>query len=291
MLQPEEPLGESAFIAWQHAPRLCASDPATGETCAPYHGIWQYLRLLGVITAKTTHADGDFLSRALRDAARTGRHAHVLVSGTADYSMLAFVAAAYAAERAALETTVVDRCPTSLLLNRWYAERFGVRLATLTAEMLTFEPERPFDVICAHSFLGFFDPQRRQLLARRWHALLAPGGRVITTQRVRPGFRSTRTGGTDDPQQLCDQVVAAARAYAGPLDVTPEQLGAAAYAYAFRPRPFVITSSREVTEPFEDAGFTIDAIEEAAVAAGTSGEASGDISRPTFRLRLVAVRT
>src|SRR5262245_36311726 len=103
---PQEPLELSAPLARRLAPQLCHKDPASGESCAWQHGLWQYLRILGMNHSPRAHAA--FLLEALAATARPGMR--VLVSGAADYSMLAHV---LAATRAA-EVTVLDVCETPL---------------------------------------------------------------------------------------------------------------------------------------------------------------------------------
>src|SRR3546814_6710778 len=56
--------------------------------------------------------------------------------------------------------------------------------------MLTFgaaprDSTQGFDAIVTHSFLGSFPAEARPVLARRWFALLRPGGRLLTINRVR----------------------------------------------------------------------------------------------------------
>ena len=45
----EEPLDESAPLAWEEAPRLCYRDPRSPDGCEAYHRVWQYLRLFGLV--------------------------------------------------------------------------------------------------------------------------------------------------------------------------------------------------------------------------------------------------
>jgi hypothetical protein len=92
----DEPLFESAPLAHAAARTLCRSDGDAGTSCAWYHGAWQYFRALGIVTAPTVHARG--LTEALRALARGGSHSRVLVSGAADYSLLAHVLHAYRCE-------------------------------------------------------------------------------------------------------------------------------------------------------------------------------------------------
>src|SRR5262245_17285805 len=103
---PGEPLASSAPLAARLAPDLCRRDPATGESCAWYHGFWQYLRLAGMGTSPAGHAA--FLREGF--AGLAGAPARVLVAGGADYSMLAHAAAACRAHGAAAEFVMLDWC-------------------------------------------------------------------------------------------------------------------------------------------------------------------------------------
>jgi SAM-dependent methyltransferase len=116
----------------------------------------------------------------------------VLVSGSADYSMPAHALWAYRAEAAPLQLVVVDRCETPLALSRWYAEPtkaaiHGTTLSTQRADILDHEGAEPVDVIFTNSFLGSFAPEQRPRLAAAWRRLLRPGGRLVFTNRLRPG--------------------------------------------------------------------------------------------------------
>src|SRR5688572_12851833 len=128
-MEPPEPLADSAPIAWHAAERLCPRAADTADTCFWYHRVWQYLRLLDVISS--TRTNSGFMLRTFAEYARRGTHPRCIVTCTADYSMLAHLASAYAGERASLEPTVMDRCPTSLLLNQWYADRHRLALTTV----------------------------------------------------------------------------------------------------------------------------------------------------------------
>ncbi len=80
-----EPLQESAPLMWRQAQQSC------GPQCRSYHGVWQYLRMLGVITS--IRGDGAYFIDAVRRLAREGELKRVLISGAADYGTLAHVLA------------------------------------------------------------------------------------------------------------------------------------------------------------------------------------------------------
>jgi SAM-dependent methyltransferase len=254
---PDEALEEAARLAREQAPALCRRDPATGYSCDWHHGLWPTLRLLGLVTEPALH--GEFLRMALAGVA--GERPRVLLSGAADHALLAQALAAFG--RREPDITVLDICDTPLMLNRWYANRRGTRLATQCANILDYEDAEPYDAICTHAFLGNFDAAQRAALAAKWHALLRPGGRVITVNRLRPG------GDTQWIAFSVDQVWAyrarveeAAKARA--LQVPG--LGRTAETYAGRQAIYPLGSAAELRALFERAGFGIELLSIATIA-------------------------
>jgi SAM-dependent methyltransferase len=288
--RPVEPLAASAAIGWLQAPRLCYRNPETGETCEWYHRVWQYMRLLGVITSVRTNTS--FLIDRFRRAAREGSSRRVLVAGTADYSMLAHLSAAYSAEGVPLEATVVDRCPTALLLNRWYADRYEIALSTACVDALMYEADQPFDVVCTHNFLARFDEAARASLVAHWHALLQPGGIVVTTQRIRPDLCGRQTSYTRDQAfSLARRIEEEARRRSEPLDVDPAELAHAVYEHAIRRYSYTIQSAEQVARLFEAAGFAIEEVDEGGGACEREQDRpSSPAGTDTYRMRIVARR-
>jgi SAM-dependent methyltransferase len=272
-------LDESAPIAWREAPGSCAAD------CRDYHRVWQYLRLLGIIT--TIRTNTAFLQHAFGEL--RARHPRVLVSATADYGMLAQLHHAYGGH--SLDLTVVDRCPTSIALNQWYGDRVGRPVQGIVSDVLAFDTSRPFDLVTTHNFLARFDDEGRRRLLSTWFRLLRPGGVIVTTQRIRPqwaGARYRYTG--EETVELGARVTDAARR-AGLVEPTPDELGETARAYARIKDSWVIRSTSAVVEAFAACGFVVDRVDDG----GGSAERRAD--RPsstagldTFRMRIVAHR-
>lgn len=274
-----EPLADTAPLAWRFAPRYCYRDEATQHTCAPYHRIWQYLRLLGVITSVRTNGPHYTANVARLTAGR--EQPRVLVYGGADYGVMAHVAAGFAGTGRTPEFTVLDRCRTSLFLHRWYGRAAGlpVRLARLDA--LDDLDAGPFDLICNHSFIHYVPVESRPELMRRWWRLLRPGGSVLTVTRA-GGEDAAREGedrsiGVYTPAQVEDlaaRTMSASRAAGIVSDPSPEELGAAARAFAENRRPRNFGTVEEFRSLFESAGFRIEAM------APTPAERAAD-DRPT----------
>jgi len=286
LTNPDEPLADSAPVGWSLAPALCAGDPASHDSCLWYHRVWQYLRLLGIITSIRTNTG--FLLATLERLAPT--HPRVLISGSADYAMLAHLRQAYGTRP--LHVTMLDRCAMPVAMNQWYADRFGMAFTPICGDALAVESDRPFDLVCTHNFVGRFDDAGRQRLVDRWHAVLRPGGVVVTTQRVRPGNRLRKASYSDDEARaLAAKVVEAAAAYGGALGAPLPELREVTYQYARRQGSYVITSPAEIVAPFERAGFEVNLADEGGgLAEREVDRPSSTAGRDTYRMRIIATK-
>jgi SAM-dependent methyltransferase len=243
-----EDLEEAAALARAQAPQLCRRDAGTGHSCAWNHGLWPTLRLLGLVTEPALH--GEFLRTALGEVA--GDAPRVLLSGAADHALLAQVLAAFAGRTPRI--TVLDICETPLMLNRWYAERAGIAIDTHRSDILNFEVPQAFDAVCTHAFFGNFDQARRAALASKWHALLKPGGRAVTVNRLRPGREPRWVAfSVDQVWAYRARVEEAAKA----RKLQDPNLARAAEVYAGRQAIFPLGTVEEVRELFGSAGFDI----------------------------------
>lgn len=180
----EEMLTESVALARSIAGEHCRKDPESGQNCSWYHGLWQELRLMDLAASPRNHSD--FFPLAL-ERLRHGRSSlRILISGAADHSILAHVLHACRACDITANITVVDICDTPLKLNQWYADKTSIQIQTARADILDYAPDKPFDVICSHSFLGQFDAARRARIVGHWRQLLTHTGAVLTINRIRP---------------------------------------------------------------------------------------------------------
>lgn len=271
---PAELLLASAPLARRWAARQCVADPFGGGTCGWYHGVWQYLRILDVVAAPREHAQ--FFADTLGGLARAGGFDRVLVSGAADYSMLAQVIAAYHAAGQDPAVTVVDRCPTPVLLCRWYARRIGIRIDSAASNILAFHAPAPFDVICTHSFLGYFPPAMRERLVAHWGRLLRLGGKVVTIHRIRAGHDVKVIGFTADQiAAFHDRTLAEAAKWSSRLGIEPAELAGWARTYAERFRVHAIASVDDIAGLFARHGFRLDEAASSPVSEGAVRRPSG----------------
>jgi SAM-dependent methyltransferase len=175
-----EPLAASAPIMFETAQQRC--DDGHGGDCRAYHSIWQYLRQSGAWHA--IRNDGALFVAAAEQLARQGRLTRALISGSADYSMLAHVAHGAKRGEAQPVIDVFDQCETALQSNRWYAAERGLTIITVKASALSFAPAQRYDLICTHSFLSWQPFADRPLLFKKWNDWLRPGGRLCFSDRV-----------------------------------------------------------------------------------------------------------
>lgn len=283
----DEFLAGSAPLARRLAPALCQRD-ASGASCAWYHGVWQDLRRIGLVT--TARTNGAFFIETFRTLARAGAQ-RVLVSGCADQSVLAHLLYAWRQEGREPEVVVVDLCQTPLALCAWYAERAGSKVETRRSDILDFVPDAPFDLVCTHSFLTRFPPEGRHRLIAHWRACLRPGGAVVTVQRVRPSRPEPLVRHSpDEAQEFAERALSLARARASELDVAPETIAAAALEYALRRARQPVRSSEALRALFADGGFELARFDADDEGLRRRDQPAGPPDAASQRMRIVAIR-
>ncbi len=156
-----------------------------GIECSWYHGSWELLTSLGLVTTSAVHA-GQFEHLLAKGTAAATDRQGVLISGSTDDSLLKTVSSAYRRIGMDAKYTAIDLCRTPLELMRLYADDNRLELELERTDILDYDPDTRFDVIVAHAFMGNFNERQRSELVLKWSSLLNPGGSVVTIQRVRP---------------------------------------------------------------------------------------------------------
>jgi SAM-dependent methyltransferase len=251
VVQVVEDLQREAREVHAIAARHCAA-PGQAD-CGWYHSSLPTLRLLGVFDSPGS--DDDFLLPAFEAELQRGAR-RILVSGCADAAMLARVAACLPGVPVC-EIVVLDRCRTPLELCRDYAARHGLAIELVHSDILDYRAA-PFDLICTHSFLSFFDAPARGRLAQAWWSLLRPGGCVVTAQRIRTGAAPGLVGyGESESLALADDAVRRA-GEDGNGAVGADAARACAQAWTRNYFAHVIGSEQELRAPFEAVGFALE---------------------------------
>jgi 2-polyprenyl-3-methyl-5-hydroxy-6-metoxy-1,4-benzoquinol methylase len=151
-------------------------------SCDWYHGTWQYLRLLNMVAVPPWY---EFYQEALGNVLRRRPKADVLISAAADFGMLAILHEAIRATQAEPRVVVYDICNTPLRSCQWYAERHGLAIECVRANLLTDDiPPASFDLIVTDEFLTVIKAADKPLIIQRWRELLKPGGTLVTTAMI-----------------------------------------------------------------------------------------------------------
>jgi SAM-dependent methyltransferase len=249
----DQSLLRSAPVARALAIENCPN--AIGGDCTWYHGVWQYLRALGVLKKAGGHAT--FFTDTLRTLAHRDGVRRVLISGAADDAMALIAIHAFGEAGVPLDLTIVDRCATPLALSTWSAKLVGISVNTCHADLLDFAAETPFDAIVTSSFLAFVDSDSRPPMFAHWASLLRPGGRLLFTNRLRAGASAAAVGfSADQAQRFCAKVRAAAERRQDEIGIDPVTLETWTREYTAQLRAFPLRSVDEVLELLRPAGFT-----------------------------------
>ncbi len=268
----------AAELAWRLAPVLCVAR-AEAPVCDWYHRLWPLLRNLGLGTSPQLHGE---CFRATLAAMRPQATVplRVLVSGAADHVLPALLANEARMLNLPVAITVLDICETPLALCRWYAARARLALRTHRGDVLEFAADGCFDLVCTHAFFGRFAPAERDLLCKRWHALLAPAGRLVTVNRLRPDASGQQIR-FDDAQapDFAHRVMDAFRVCDRKLIVNGEELERAVYAYAGQHRSWPVADTGEIRRALLAGGFRTVDIDINVQAQSGSGSDAG----PTLR--------
>jgi SAM-dependent methyltransferase len=183
----------------------------------------------------------------------------VLISGAADYGLLAVVLDAVGREGGRPDVAVVDHCGTPLRLCRWYAERFSLGIHTVQCDLAAFRSSDMHDVICAHSLLSCVPVQRHAAIVESWYRLLRPGGILMMANTLYPGTSETKV--RFSPEQVAaygKRVSAAAASCPHPEALPPDrELDRMAEAFGARLSASVVSSQEQLTGLLRGGGFEL----------------------------------
>jgi len=277
-----EALAEWAETAFTTAPLSCTHDQVDNSSCAWYHGAWPALRALDVVSSPAWHHE--FYSSNLYRKMRVPATRRILISGTADFSILAFVLAAVKGLDPQPEIHIIDLCPTPLEACLWYSLRTGGKIAVLQRSVLDLPEvlmEGPgkgsnefFDLIVTDALLTRFEFGDAKDIVTNWFRLLRPGGSVITTVRLHP--RDVSDGSASD---FTAKVAGLVQLRREPSKITNHDLVAAADVYARRITSHNLGDVGDVSSLFIKVGFVLEHEDVAPV--------KGELTRTQY-LRLVA---
>lgn len=224
--------------------------------CRWYHGSWELLKSLGVVSTSAVHARelGALLELALPEKSTVPR---ILLSGSTDASLLQILASTCGDSGRKATITAVDICGTPLELMCRHARENRLRFSSVRADILEYCPEQSYDIIITHAFMGNFDEAGRARLVQKWASMLSAGGSVVTVQRVRPADSPPVVRFSADQSRNFISACLEAAARAGDLQQCDlARIEAAASAFTEHFTSHAITSRAALEQLFFDAGLT-----------------------------------
>lgn len=277
----QEPLVLSAGLMNDVAPSLCTSDQVDPMNCTWYHSAWQYLRILNMVSTPSWHAT--FYRTELRNLISSRRGGKTIITGAADYSMLAYVIQAMEESHLKGEIVVLDKCPTPLLACRWYAKRQGYEIAVVQRDVLSDLPtlQQKFDLVCTDAFLTRFTEKQAVDVAASWNKLLVKGGKLITTVRIHTGSMTSQEKEMAVLNFRRKAILGARRWYPF-IGKSPEEIGQMAEVYARKITSENLGGQQQIAKVIQDRGFSI--------TSSTPIKTDGEF-QPTHYLRMVCVKT
>lgn len=181
------------------ANRSCKRDYVDEDNgCDWYHSAWQYLRVLDCVSAPQWHEN--FYLNAFDKIFADKKTIRILISGTADYSLLHLMLCALSKTEACAQIDVLDMCPTPLFSCEWYLNNYGavfgekkskslnkrVTVKMINKDLLYHNPadEQKYDLICTDAFLTRFKKQDAIEVVAKWRRLMSDIGTLVTTVRI-----------------------------------------------------------------------------------------------------------
>lgn len=219
----------SADITATDASKHCTGSLMDTSRCDWYHGSWQYLRLMNLVSSPSWHHD--FYMRVLKEATDV-LSPRVLISGTADYSMYAYVLEAQANNGKTSKVTIVDMCETPLLACKWLGDQVSQQPITRKEDIrrLAATNQDIFDCICTDAFLTRFKGEEVDEVLVAWLKLLKPGGSIVTTVRIY-GLNDA-IGTSEDIRDFVDRATSRWTQYQGQLGPGSKEIIERAEIYA-----------------------------------------------------------
>ena len=182
--------GEDLF---HNATRVSELAPGHCAGCADYHIRSAAHRCAGIL--KGIAFDRPQLTEMIRKiiaerVAATDTTIEIVIPGSADTGILA--TCAHAAATLGVSSldrcrfTVLDRCPTPLLLCQEYAAAHRLSIRTCQVDLRTTSQQFDADLIVAHSVFRFIERADQIAVLDKFGNWLRAGGRMIVSNRLKP---------------------------------------------------------------------------------------------------------
>ena len=237
--------------------------------CDWYHSVWQYLRVLDCVSSPQWHYD--FYKNAFEKVFNKKSAVRILISGTADYSLLYLIISLLADKKNCnAQIDIVDLCPTPLEICKWLWDKLknsckNIAVRTIISNITMYSSDYKYDIICADAFLTRFSSHESKSVVAKWEEMLDDGGRIITTVRLndlaKKNVKPHVIDISDDINTFCSKVT---KAYDGlssedkrKMNISAEDLRFMAFRYIIRMRSNVLGEQDKISELFGSMGLRI----------------------------------
>ena len=182
-----------------NAARISELAPAHCKGCADYHIRSAAHRCTGI--PKDIAIERPQLIELIRNIIRERADAttsaiEIVIPGSADTGILSTCAHAAATLGATYlnrcRFTVLDLCPTPLILCHEYATRHHLSLRTFEVDLTATPEHYDADLIVAHSLLRFINHADQVAVLDKFGSWLKSGGRLIVSNRLKPDGQTER---------------------------------------------------------------------------------------------------
>jgi len=277
---------QAAKFAHAYAQTHCHQN-SDSKSCAWYHGSWQFLRLLDLVSTPDVHAA--HFNTQLERIAGDPTFKNILVCGSADSGLVKTIHEALRHRQSEIKLTVVDICETPLKDCQLYSDKNGFQITTSKQDVLEGFSESAFDAIFTHSFMGYFDDATRQRLLHIWARSLRTGGRLITVQRIRENYANEVVQFKDhEIDAFIDRAENVAH-LADSIDLSEFNIVEMAKKFAESFRNFPVRSAEQLKTMIETAGFTLERFERQTTQ-GTEGVTGPSVPNATGFYMIAAER-
>jgi len=241
------------------ARRHCVGDRGTGrQDCTGYHAVRPLLYSFGLRTSFDTYRD--MFAAVCQQGAGPVSSPRVLISGSADFVVPAVVTGALRAIGRQPRVTIVDHCPTPLLMCTDAGARLSMDWETVRRDVRDPRLARGYHLIVSDRLLGFIPRRERAQVVSAWRSQLADDGRVVATVSISPGRDAPDAG----DESLVREITTHLATRYGPAlpGVSPRDLIDMVHAYNADRRRHRARDMEEILPLFEQCGLRITGVQE-----------------------------
>lgn len=240
---------------------LCSCDHVNMEGCYWYHSVWQYLRLMNMVSTPSWHHR--FYVEQISEAIKPFDNPHVLISGAADYSSLSDAIQVIIASEKRGDFSVLDLCETPLFACKWYAKKEDVKVHTICCSIFDFNVINQYTLICTDAFLTRFSKNDIKRVVSIWYDALTCGGSVVTTVRIHDETHTCPDTPSEENVMLFRQkAFERSKIWGNVINYSQEQISLMEETYARKMESNSVGSKEEILGVFHEIGFSISYLED-----------------------------